>query len=173
MYFPTRERVRTSSHRPGSLIGEVVSRLERGAIASSVASALGTIRDVGSAWQRSDARPIAHAQLPKDAPDRALELDMGLPNATDAMTGFGIRRSNQRDHADLARFVPRFAFTRTTASEVELWVGQAATAKVRRIPDVAINAAYGAPIDWLPGSQELLCQTLPRDRGQLVAQWFG
>jgi dipeptidyl aminopeptidase/acylaminoacyl peptidase len=59
----------------------------------------------------------------------------------------------------------RFAFTNTTASGIELWVGEAETAAARRLAGLRINAAFGTPFQWLPGSKTLLCQTVPEGRG--------
>ncbi len=60
----------------------------------------------------------------------------------------------------------RFAFTHTTADGVELWVGDAATAEVGRVPDVRLNAAVGEPVQWTPGSKSLLVQLVPPKRGK-------
>ncbi|HEX5272672.1 MAG TPA: prolyl oligopeptidase family serine peptidase [Gemmataceae bacterium] len=60
----------------------------------------------------------------------------------------------------------RFAFTVTRASEIRLWVGEAASGKARQVSGVLLNAAYGAPFHWLPGGQGLLCQTVVADRGK-------
>jgi dipeptidyl aminopeptidase/acylaminoacyl peptidase len=59
----------------------------------------------------------------------------------------------------------RFAFTVTSANEIQLWVGDVAAGKASRAPGVKLNAAYGAPFHWLPGSQELLCQLIVAERG--------
>jgi dipeptidyl aminopeptidase/acylaminoacyl peptidase len=59
----------------------------------------------------------------------------------------------------------RFAFTNTTDKGVELWLGDARTGAVHRVDGVALNAAYGDPVDWLPDGQTLLCHTVVSDRG--------
>jgi dipeptidyl aminopeptidase/acylaminoacyl peptidase len=58
-----------------------------------------------------------------------------------------------------------FAFTQTTTKGIELWVGDAETAKARHIPGVVVNAAYGEAVQWLPDSQTLLVHTVVADRG--------
>jgi dipeptidyl aminopeptidase/acylaminoacyl peptidase len=58
-----------------------------------------------------------------------------------------------------------FTFTNTTASGIELWVGDAETAKAHRVAGIAVNAAYGEPVQWLPDSQTLLVQTVVAERG--------
>jgi dipeptidyl aminopeptidase/acylaminoacyl peptidase len=60
----------------------------------------------------------------------------------------------------------RFAFMHTTAAGIELWIGQAQTGQVRKFPGLRINAAYGVPVQWLPGGKSLLCQAVPTGRGQ-------
>ncbi|MEZ5403370.1 MAG: prolyl oligopeptidase family serine peptidase [Bryobacteraceae bacterium] len=64
----------------------------------------------------------------------------------------------------------RFALLNRAASSVELWVGDAATGAIRRLPNIAINAAVGEPLQWLPGSQELLAQLVPARRGPPPAE---
>ena len=60
----------------------------------------------------------------------------------------------------------RFAFTNTTNSGIELWICDVATAKVKQMPDVQINAVYGDPVQWLPDSRTIVCQTVQSNRGQ-------
>jgi len=59
----------------------------------------------------------------------------------------------------------RFVFTNTSASTIQLWLGDAATGALRRIPGVAINATFGEPLQWLSGSNDLLVQLVPPHRG--------
>ncbi len=59
----------------------------------------------------------------------------------------------------------RFVFTNTSASTIQLWLGDAATGALRRIPGVAINATFGEPLQWLSGSDDLLVQLVPPHRG--------
>jgi dipeptidyl aminopeptidase/acylaminoacyl peptidase len=63
----------------------------------------------------------------------------------------------------------RFAFMNTTANNIELWVGQPTTAQVRKIPGVAINAAYGDLLAWLD-THTLLVQLIPANRGKAPAE---
>jgi dipeptidyl aminopeptidase/acylaminoacyl peptidase len=60
----------------------------------------------------------------------------------------------------------RFALTNTTANGVELWVGDAATAEIKKVEGVTLNAAIGDPVQWLPDSKILLVQLVPPGRGQ-------
>ncbi|MDQ3009481.1 MAG: prolyl oligopeptidase family serine peptidase [Acidobacteriota bacterium] len=63
-----------------------------------------------------------------------------------------------------------FAFTNTTATGIELWVGDAATGAVRRAPGVMLNAAYGEAMQWMPESKTLLCQMIVTGRGKPPAE---
>jgi len=62
-----------------------------------------------------------------------------------------------------------FAFLNTTANRVELWVGDAATAKIRVIKALAINSTIGNPFTWMPDSRTLLVQLVPSTRGAAPA----
>ncbi len=76
----------------------------------------------------------------------------------------------------------QFAFTNSTSAGVELWVGTTATAAVRRVAGVRLNTTMGAgggfgggpggggggrggPVQWMPGSKQLLVRTVPAGRG--------
>jgi dipeptidyl aminopeptidase/acylaminoacyl peptidase len=58
-----------------------------------------------------------------------------------------------------------FAIQAVTARSVELWLGEAATGRVRRVPNLRLNAAFGNPVAWMPGSRALLCETVPARPG--------
>jgi dipeptidyl aminopeptidase/acylaminoacyl peptidase len=59
----------------------------------------------------------------------------------------------------------QFAFTNTSGNSIELWVGETASAKVRKIAGVTINAAYGDPLNWVD-DRTLLVQLVPAGRGK-------
>ena len=59
----------------------------------------------------------------------------------------------------------QFAAMNTTANGIELWIGDAATGKLRKIAGVTINWAYGDPMAWMPDSQTMLVQTVVAGRG--------
>ncbi len=63
-----------------------------------------------------------------------------------------------------------FAFTNTTDNGIELWVGNTATATVRRLIGVKLNAAYGEAWQWMPDNRTLLCQIVPAGRGRPPAE---
>jgi dipeptidyl aminopeptidase/acylaminoacyl peptidase len=56
----------------------------------------------------------------------------------------------------------QFAITNTTAAGIELWVGQTATARLRKLNGVMVNAVYGDSVQWMPDGRTLLVQTVPR-----------
>lgn len=62
-----------------------------------------------------------------------------------------------------------FAFLNTTPNRVELWVGDAATGKVRNLKPLAINSTIGNPLTWLPDNRTLLVQLVPATRGAAPA----
>jgi dipeptidyl aminopeptidase/acylaminoacyl peptidase len=61
----------------------------------------------------------------------------------------------------------RFAFTNTTATGIELWVGQASTPSAHVVPSVRINAVIAGqrPMQWMPDGHTLLVQSVPLKRG--------
>jgi dipeptidyl aminopeptidase/acylaminoacyl peptidase len=63
----------------------------------------------------------------------------------------------------------QFAFTNTTSNGIELWIGDAATAKIHKVPAVAINAAYGDPLSWT-GNHTILIHLVPSGRGKPPAE---
>ena len=66
------------------------------------------------------------------------------------------------------RFAPggdRFAITRTVSDGIELWTGSVSEASARRLTGERLNGVRGAPCDWMPGGDELLCTLVPSGRG--------
>ena len=64
----------------------------------------------------------------------------------------------------------RIAFMSFAANTTELWVANAASAVARRIAGVAVNAAYGTPLQWMSDGHTLLMQMVPAERGKPPAQ---
>ncbi len=60
-----------------------------------------------------------------------------------------------------------FAFTNTTPAGIELWIGDAATGRVRKSPNVKLNAIYGDALQWMPDNRALLAQLVPAARPAL------
>lgn len=71
-----------------------------------------------------------------------------------------------------------FAFSNTTRTGIELWVGEAATASARRMEGVQVNGALSAAgpfgqhseIEWMPDQRTLLVRLIPSGRGAAPAQ---
>ena len=63
----------------------------------------------------------------------------------------------------------QFAFLNTTPNRVELWVGDAATGKIRNLKAIAINSVIGNPLTWMPDNRTLLVQLVPPARGSAPA----
>lgn len=62
-----------------------------------------------------------------------------------------------------------FAFTNTTAGGIELWIGETATAKIRKVAGVTINSSFGNPVAWVYNSK-LLVQLVVPGRGKAPAE---
>ena len=56
------------------------------------------------------------------------------------------------------------AVTNASPSSTDLWVVDVATGKARKL-NVAVNAAMGPAVDWLPDNHTLLVKTVPANRG--------
>ncbi len=62
----------------------------------------------------------------------------------------------------------KIAFTNTTATGVELWVLDVASAKATRLTGANLNANLGNPAAWYADSESLLVRTLPANRPKLL-----
>lgn len=60
----------------------------------------------------------------------------------------------------------QFAFTSSARGGAELWVGDTATAKARRLGAWRVNTAYGDALQWMPDSRTLLVRLIPVTRGR-------
>jgi dipeptidyl aminopeptidase/acylaminoacyl peptidase len=63
-----------------------------------------------------------------------------------------------------------FAFTNTTANGIELWICVAGKHTAGPVPKVKLSAILGDPVQWMPGGQALLIQTVPATRGNPPAE---
>jgi len=63
----------------------------------------------------------------------------------------------------------RFAFENITASAVELWIGDARTGAVHRIPGVRLNQMFGDQVQWMPDQKTLLVKLVPARKAPLAA----
>jgi dipeptidyl aminopeptidase/acylaminoacyl peptidase len=62
-----------------------------------------------------------------------------------------------------------FAFLNGTANRVELWVGDAATGKIRNLKGLNINSIMPSALNWMPDNRTLLVQLVPASRGAAPA----
>lgn len=60
----------------------------------------------------------------------------------------------------------RIAVTVTTDDAIELWVGDVADAKLKKIPNLKLNGVLGDPVQWLPDSKTILVRAVPASRGK-------
>jgi dipeptidyl aminopeptidase/acylaminoacyl peptidase len=63
-----------------------------------------------------------------------------------------------------------FAFTNTTATGIELWIGQIGTYTASAVPKVRLSAVLGDTVQWMPDGKTLLVQTVPATRGNPPAE---
>ena len=64
----------------------------------------------------------------------------------------------------------QFAFTVTTDTAIELWIGAAANGQTRRLSGLRLNGVMGQPAVWLADSRTLLVRLVPEHRGQPPAE---
>lgn len=62
----------------------------------------------------------------------------------------------------------KIAFTHTTATGVELYVLDIASAKATKLTDANLNANMGSPFSWYRDNQSLLVKMLPKNRPALI-----
>ena len=55
----------------------------------------------------------------------------------------------------------RFAFVNSTSQGLELWLGDAESAKARRLGDRYLSNVLGAPLTWMPDQRRLLVRLWP------------
>ncbi len=63
-----------------------------------------------------------------------------------------------------------FAFTNIAKNCIELWLGDAVSAKVRKIQGVKINPMLEYHLQWLPDQKTLLVKAVPSNQGPAPAQ---
>jgi dipeptidyl aminopeptidase/acylaminoacyl peptidase len=59
----------------------------------------------------------------------------------------------------------RFAFVNIASESVELWIGDAKTGQVHRVPGVRLNPMFGDELRWMPDQKTLLVKLVPRGMG--------
>jgi dipeptidyl aminopeptidase/acylaminoacyl peptidase len=58
-----------------------------------------------------------------------------------------------------------FAFTNRTATAVELWLGDAASARLQRVNGAQLNPMFGDEFRWMPDQKSLLVKLVPKSIG--------
>ncbi|WP_434627902.1 prolyl oligopeptidase family serine peptidase [Chromobacterium sp. CV08] len=67
----------------------------------------------------------------------------------------------------------RFAFANTTGDAVELWVGDAASGKIRKVPGIRLNPMLNDELQWMPDQKTLLVKAVPAKLGPPPARQGG
>ncbi len=93
-----------------------------------------------------------------------LKLRQVSASATDVQVT-GLPATPQISNIQWAPDDSKIAFTNTTDSKIELYVVEVATASARKVSDVALNGALGAPYQWLSDSKSFIVRGIPAERG--------
>jgi dipeptidyl aminopeptidase/acylaminoacyl peptidase len=59
----------------------------------------------------------------------------------------------------------QFAFEDIAPEAVQLWIGDAMTGKVHRVPGARLNPMFGDELQWMPNQKELLVKLVPNGMG--------
>ena len=62
----------------------------------------------------------------------------------------------------------KISFSHTTATGVELWVIEVASAKAKKLTEAMVNANIGNPFSWLNDNATILVKMLPKNRAALL-----
>lgn len=62
-----------------------------------------------------------------------------------------------------------FYFRNRAKDAVELWIGNAQTAKIFRVPGVKLNQMFGSEVQWMPNQKQLLVKLVPKNLGPAPA----
>ncbi|MEN3032407.1 alpha/beta hydrolase family protein [Chromobacterium amazonense] len=67
----------------------------------------------------------------------------------------------------------RFAFANTTKSAVEVWVGDVASGRIRKLPGIRLNPMLNDELQWMPDQKTLLVKAVPAKLGPAPAKEAG
>ena len=95
-------------------------------------------------------------------------LEILVPGESDTRPVTGLPGEPRLANFSLSPDEEKLALTHTTATGVELWVVELASATARRLTGPRLNANMGDVINWFGDSKALLVKTLPADREPLV-----
>jgi dipeptidyl aminopeptidase/acylaminoacyl peptidase len=59
----------------------------------------------------------------------------------------------------------RFAFVNLALDAVELWIGDAKTGEIHRVPGVRLNPMFNSEFKWMPDQKTLLVKLVPKGMG--------
>ncbi len=59
----------------------------------------------------------------------------------------------------------RFAFVNLSSDAVELWIGDASTGKIHKVPSVRLNPMFNDEMQWMPDQKTLLVKLVPEGIG--------
>jgi len=59
----------------------------------------------------------------------------------------------------------RFALTNIAPQSVELWIGDADTGVIRKVPGARLNPMFGHTVQWMPDQKTLLVKLVPENAG--------
>jgi dipeptidyl aminopeptidase/acylaminoacyl peptidase len=62
----------------------------------------------------------------------------------------------------------KISFSNTTATGVELWIIDVATAQAKRLTDATVNSNMGNPFSWFKDNEHILVRMLPKNRPVLI-----
>ena len=62
----------------------------------------------------------------------------------------------------------KISFSNTTATGVELWVIDVASAEAKRLTDAKVNSNMGNPFSWFKDNEHILVRMLPKNRAALI-----
>ena len=64
----------------------------------------------------------------------------------------------------------RFAFVNIAPESVELWIGDARTGEIHRVPEARLNPIFGGEMQWMPDQKTLLVKLVPKGMGAPPAE---
>ncbi len=67
----------------------------------------------------------------------------------------------------------RFAFANIAPSAVELWIGDAKSGAIHRVPGVQLNPMFDEALQWMPDQKSLLVKLVPAKLGSVPAAPIG
>ena len=75
------------------------------------------------------------------------------------------RRARARADPIWAADGKRFAFVNIAPESVELWIGDAKTGEVHRVPGARLNPMFNDEMQWMPDQKTLLVKLVPKGMG--------